>query len=57
MAKIVLTISFIILPGRFIYATIGSYSRQKSQKQVKTEQSIAPINQENHQKNQTDNAF
>ncbi|NMP29233.1 DUF2633 family protein [Rahnella sp. SAP-1] len=51
LTKIVLTISFIILFGRFIYATIGSYSQHKSLQQAETEQGIAPVDQEN----QTDN--
>ncbi|KAB7895743.1 DUF2633 family protein [Rouxiella sp. S1S-2] len=47
MTKIVLTISFIILFGRLIYAAIGSYSHHKSQKQAQIEQSMSSATQEN----------
>lgn len=46
MTKIVLTISFIILFGRLIYAAVGSYSHHKSQKQAQVEQSVVPATQE-----------
>ncbi|WAT01402.1 YfgG family protein [Rouxiella chamberiensis] len=47
MTKIVLAISFIILIGRLIYAGIGSYSHHQNQKQVQTEQRIAPVSHKN----------
>ncbi|MCC3705329.1 YfgG family protein [Rouxiella badensis] len=43
MTRIILTISFIILFGRLIYAAIGSYSHHKNQQQAQIEQPVTPV--------------